>query len=108
MSIRNPAKITVRNILAVIQAYWRKAREIAGFKLPSHIWEQIVFRRNQVMLKSPKCWSEGKCQECGCEILGKTMEDRGCSNKETPCYPDMMNEHSWKIYKKLEGIKLFD
>lgn len=107
-SIKNPAKITLRNIFAVLQAFGRRTREMIGMKLPTHMWEQIVWRRTQVIEKSPECWNKGNCQECGCEILGKTMEDRECSKAEDPCYPAMMNEHSWEIYKRINNIKLFN
>jgi hypothetical protein len=103
---RNPAKINLRNILAVIQAWFRKKRRsMGGFDLPDHIYEQIIYRRTQVVANSPKCWIYGSCIECGCEILGKTMEDRGC---ERGCYPGMMNEKQWKSYKSLMKIKLFE
>ncbi len=93
----NPAKITWRNIFAVFQA---KTRKIAGFALDEHIYEQIIWRRTEVMSYSPRCWNSGVCKVCGCEILGKTMEDRACSIDEDPyqsqvrrpCYPEIMNE----------------
>lgn len=110
-----PAKITFRNILAVLQAFFvKKALHIDGVTLDQHIFEQIIWRRTQVRAKSPNCWLSGECVVCGCEILGKTMEDRGCSagehpelNRE-PCYPEMMDKKEWKEYKKLNRIKLFD
>ncbi len=104
--VRNPAKITLRNIYAVIQAWFRKKRRgLGGFDLPDHLYEQIIWRRTRVIEKSPKCWEQGSCVECGCEIIGKTMEDRGC---EGYCYPFMMNEGEWKVFKKLHDIKLFE
>lgn len=102
---RTKAKVTPRNILAVIQAYYRKGRQLAGFDLPKHIYEQIIWRRTQVIALSPQCWTEGACTVCGCEILGKTMEDRGC---EGPCYPEMMDKDTWKKFKTDNNIKLFD
>lgn len=109
--------MTVRNILAVIQAWWRKKkRNIGGLDLPDHIYEQIIWRRTMVMQRSPLCWNNGFCRVCGCDILGKTMEDRPCSiterpeilERREPCYPEMMNEPNWKIYKELHNIKLFE
>ena len=108
--IEKPAKITLRNVLAVAQAYFRKGREIAGIKLDDHIYEQIIWRRTQVMEKSPDCWKEGHCQVCGCEILGKTMEDRSCAAPEVgreACYPEMMDKSTWEKYKLDNNIKLF-
>lgn len=112
------AKITLRNIYAVIQAFFRKARRnVGGFDLQPHMYEQIIWRRTQVIEKSPKCWKSGKCVVCGCDILGKTMEDRACSIYEDegallsgklPCYPEMMDKYNWKRYKELNNIKLFN
>lgn len=112
------AKITLRNIYAVLQAFFRrKRRSIAGFELPDHMYEQIIWRRTQVMQKSPQCWTSGNCMVCGCDILGKTVEDRACSISEDkgmllsgcyPCYPEMMNEQNWKRYKEVYQIKLFN
>lgn len=112
-----PAKITFANIRAVLQAFFRKAkRDIGGFNLDIYIYEQIIWRRTQIISNSPICWYSGNCKVCGCDILGKTMEDRACSisehsdllNKRHPCYPEMMDEKEWKEYKKLKNIKLFD
>lgn len=102
------AKITWRNIKAVFQAYWRRTKRLAGFDIGEHIWEQIVWRRTQVIKKSPQCWEEGACYMCGCEILGKTMEDRGCSDSMSPCYPGMMSKENWKKYKINNQIKIFN
>ncbi len=105
---KNPAKLTLRNIWAVIQAFFRKKRRnLGGFDLEDHIYEQIIWRRTQVLSKSPKCWVSGNCIQCGCEIIGKTMEDRGCHNSPY-CYPDMMSKEEWKEYKIRNQIKLFE
>lgn len=107
-----PAQINLRNALAVLQAGWRGSK-IGGFVLPTHVQEQIIWRRTQVMEKSPECWKSGHCVVCGCEILGKTMEDRACSKIEDselgePCYPEMMKKYDWEDYKELNEIKLFE
>lgn len=111
-----PAKITWANIKAIIQAFFRKKRRmIAGFELSAHIYEQIIWRRTRVQYSSPICWYSGNCRICGCEILGKTMEDRGCalsehpdlSEKREPCYPPMMKKDEWELYKEKNNIKLF-
>lgn len=102
------ARITPRNIYAVIQAFFRKRRRnVGGFDLPDEMYEQIIWRRTQVMQKSPECWKSGNCIHCGCEIIGKTMEDRKCSS-DTPCYPQMMDKVNWTKYKDIHNIKLFD
>jgi hypothetical protein len=110
-----PAKINFRNILAVIQAWFRKKKlTISGIGLEQHIYEQIIWRRLKVKAKSPICWESGACRVCGCDILGKTMEDRACSLSEspesnkTPCYPAMMSKEKWEAYKTNYKIKLFE
>lgn len=112
---QKPAKLTWTNIKAFFQALFRK-RKKQQEGLDIHIYEQIIWRRTQVMSLSPKCWDQGHCRICGCEILGKTMEDRGCAINEipledrdsNPCYPDMMDEKVWESYKKSKNIKLFE
>ena len=117
VNVLKPAKLTFRNMFAVIQSIWRKKlRNIGGFDLPDHIYEQIIWRRTRVMERSPLCWRRGACQVCGCDILGKTMEDRACSISEhpdllerrEPCYPEMMSKENWAAYKRIHKIKLFE
>lgn len=112
----HPAKFTLKNILAVIQAFFRKQKRIiSGFELEDHIYEQVVWRRTQVMTKSPQCWHFGKCKVCGCDVLDKTLEDRACSisehpdllKKRDPCYPAMMNSKDWENFKIINNIKIF-
>lgn len=119
----HPAPITLRNIWAVIQAFFRKLKRgqikelvIGEMPLPQYKWEQIVYRRIMVEKKSPQCWFMGSCRVCSCEILGKTMEDRACSVTEhpeilehrDPCYPSMMTEKDWAEYKLKNNIKYFE
>lgn len=105
IKVSKPASfLSVKNIFAVLQASYRS---IGGFALKPHIYEQIIWRRIQVSQKSPECWNQGYCKICGCEIIGKTMEDRKCEN-ENPCYPEMMSEDQWKEFKKLNNINYFE
>lgn len=97
----NPAKLDLPHIWAVIQSWLRNLLPI-----PKHIKEQIIWRRGEVILKSPKCWKEGACIQCGCEIVPKTTADMGCEN-EPFCYPEMMNRTTWAEFKKTNHIQLF-
>lgn len=72
------------------------------------MWEQIIWRRTEVEKKSPECWEKGSCKICKCSILEKTMEDRGCSNEENPCYPDMQSKENWEALKRINSIRLFN
>lgn len=115
--VERPATISWKNIKAVLLALIRKIKKqnLAGFELDEHIYEQIIWRRVMVMFNSPKCWYSGNCKICGCDILGKTMEDRACAITEhpdllkqrNPCYPAMMTKEQWQDYKIKKEIKLF-
>ena len=105
---QKPAKITRANVKAVLQSVVRRTRkQLGGFDLPEHMYQQIFYRRHMVILKSPECWKTGACKVCGCDILGKTMEDRGCEN-DPSCYPPMMDKKNWEKYKIEHNIKLFE
>jgi hypothetical protein len=105
---QKPAKINTENVLAVLQSLTRKTQKhLGGFDLPEYLYQQIFWRRHMVILKSPECWETGACKVCGCEIIGKTMEDRACEN-DPACYPAMMKKEEWEQYKKDNNIKLFD
>ena len=89
----NPAKLDWKHIYAVIQSWVR------SIYTKKYIKEQIIWRREQVKIKSPECWKQGHCIQCGCEIIGKTTADMGCEN-EPYCFPEMMNKKDWQEYKK--------
>ena len=88
----NPAKLNWEHIYAVLQSWVR------SIYTKKHIREQIAWRREMVKTKSPLCWVEGHCIQCGCEIMGKTKADMGCEN-EPFCYPEMMGKKEWEEYK---------
>lgn len=98
----NPAKLDIPHIWAVIQSWFRSI-------LPTqrHIKEQIIWRRGEVAMKSPECWREGHCIQCGCFIVEKTTADMGCEN-EPFCYPEMMDKKTWQSFKVDKDIKLFN
>lgn len=97
----NPPNIDLPHIFAVIQSWIRSL-----IPPPKHIREQIIWRRGEVVLKSPECWRTGACVFCGCEIIPKTTADIGCEN-DPPCYPEMMDKKKWKEFKKTNNINLF-
>ena len=97
----NPAKLDLRHIWAVIQSWFRSL-----FPVGKHIREQIIWRRTQVIEKSPTCWIAGNCVQCGCFMIEKTTADMGCEN-EPFCYPEMMDKKKWEKYKTDNDIRLF-
>jgi hypothetical protein len=100
-----PAKITWRNIKAVIQAYFRKKKN-KYFGIEQEIYEQTVWRRT---VMNQKCLN-GSCVWCGCNGVDMTYEDAGCKRDDEigPCYPDMMDKERWEQFKKTNNIKLFE
>lgn len=90
----NPAKLDWKHIWAVIQSGIRSV-----LPTPRHIKEQVLWRRECVKNKSPLCWVEGHCIQCGCEIMGKTKADMGCENPPY-CFPEMMKKKDWEEFKK--------
>jgi hypothetical protein len=97
----NPAKLDIRHIWAVIQSFFRSL-----VPARKHVREQIIWRRGEIAMKSPKCWKQGHCIQCGCFIVEKTTADMGCEN-EPFCYPEMMSRREWIKYKEINNIKLF-
>lgn len=97
----NPAKLDFRHIWAVFQSWVRGLLPVR-----KHVREQIIWRRGEVALKSPDCWKQGHCIQCGCFIVPKTTADMGCEN-EPFCYPAMMSKKEWKEFKTKNNINLF-
>lgn len=93
LDVVNPAKIDLPHIWAVIQAWFRSILPV-----PRHIKEQIKWREEQIKAKSPECWKQGHCIQCGCIIKEKIKADMGCENLPY-CYPEMMSKKEWFIYK---------
>lgn len=93
------AKINLKNIKSYIQGNWRAALlEYYPDGLDKHIEEQYYWRIQQVTEKSPECIENKKCKICSCEIPELFMADKACENNPS-CYPEMMNEPLWEMYK---------
>lgn len=71
----------------------------------SHIFEQVEWRMEQVAEKSPECILDGKCKICKCTTPDLFYADKACSNKENPCYPELMDKDSWIYFKNKSSIK---
>lgn len=99
------SQINPKNIKGFIQAKHREVLDSFG-ELPKYIKEQSQWRLNQVRIKSPKCYEEDKCVHCGCQVSSKVLEQRACSNNGF-CYPEMMNEADWNLFKINFEIEMF-
>lgn len=97
----NPAKLDFKHIWAVFQSWVRSI-----LPTPLYIKEQIAWRKSQVIEKSPECWKQGHCIQCGCEMEYKIKADMACEN-EPFCYPAMMKRKMWEDYKYQKGIVIY-
>jgi hypothetical protein len=96
------AKITFENIKAYIQGNIRQRLFYSkrwNWLLSLHMFEQINYR---LFVMNKQCYSNGECIECGCSTPGLQMANKACEGK---CYPVMMNETDWLIYKREYNIE---
>lgn len=94
----NPAPITLHNIWRVVRAFFRRR---ASSVIPKHITEQAAWRLTRVR---KECLKNGACIYCGCDIKELVWEDDQCEGRPT-CYPRMMSEKEWALYKKVNKTK---
>jgi hypothetical protein len=96
------AKVNLSNIKAYIQG---KVREKLFYSkkwnwlLPLHIYEQINYR---LFVMNKTCYANGECVHCGCATPALQMANKTCHGK---CYPIMMDETDWHIYKREYNIE---
>lgn len=96
------AKINLKNIRAYIQGHVREKLFYSkrwNKLLSLHIFEQINYR---LFVMKKECFSNGECTECGCDTPALQMADKPCEGK---CYPAMLNETDWFIYKREYNIE---
>ncbi|MGL4567968.1 MAG: hypothetical protein ACRCU6_05505 [Fusobacteriaceae bacterium] len=75
------------------------------FKPEKHIIEQAYWRLDQIEKKSPKCFKEGICEVCGCEVSGLVWADATCKKEKEPCYPKMLKtKKEWDNFKTKNNI----
>jgi hypothetical protein len=98
-------EITPKNVKAFIQGYLRKFLIDYFNRKLKYIFEQVEYRTECVREKSPECLTEGSCKVCGCKIPELFYSDKGCSNINNPCYPEMYSENEWIRFKNLKSIK---
>ena len=79
-------KINMKNIKNFFVAWFRYLFANYGWKK-----DQAEWRKNQIILNSPKCIESGTCIVCFCDFPEKLFEPEGCAN----CYPDWMDKIDW-------------
>ncbi len=90
-------RLSVKNIRRFIQGNYR----LYTFEQqPQFLKEQIWFRLSKA---NSECTKTGKCY-CGCEIQGLVAVESSC---ERNCYPVMMDEETWQIYKVINQVNDF-
>lgn len=102
----NPAKINFKNIKKFIQGtYFKLVMKIPflakGLVKVSRA-EQIAWRRTQVAIKSPQCFTSNECF-CGCDVEGLIAANPGCE-QQYHCFPEMMTTEEWREFKTKNKI----
>lgn len=96
------AKINFKNIVAYLQGHireWLFYSKNLNWLLPLHIFEQINYR---LFVMRKECFSNGECVLCGCATPALQMANKTC---EGICYPVMLSETDWHIYKREYNIE---
>lgn len=101
---KKPKRINLSNIFNYLDAEVRHWKSTSKFlDNPRHIDEQSIWRLEQIKEKSPECIQHLHCIMCGCDIAEKSFEDNAC---DEGCYPKMMNEKEWEIFKQKNKIEI--
>lgn len=96
------AEVNWTNIKAYIQGHVREKLFYSkrwSWLLPLHIFEQINYR---IFVMNKTCYVNGECIHCGCATPVLQMANKTCEGK---CYPIMMDETDWHIYKREYNIE---
>lgn len=93
----------LKNIKAFVQGNYRLILDKLPKSWVPKLMELPVHKREQVAYRVEVCGDScpTKCASCGCSTPGKWYADKACSADK---YPDMMDEISWKKFKKENGI----
>lgn len=76
-----------------LQGNYRYALYYSAYSwlIRKHIFGQIETRIHTI--QGGKCWLEGSCVHCGCQVPKLTMSNKVCGNK---CYPSMVSKSVWE------------
>jgi len=91
------AKVTMTNVISYIIGNLRYKLYYSKFfscLIRKHIKEQIDFRIKHM---DKECYNSGSCKVCGCTTTALQMAAKSCDGL---CYPEMMEENCWKIFKQ--------
>jgi hypothetical protein len=90
-------QLTLSNIKGYIQGNLRKFLEDYPGVIGDHVYEQVQWRLG---IMNEECLIKKECP-CECTCPQKQYEDRAC---EKNCYPDMMEEEDWELFKEKNEI----
>ena len=97
---------TLSDIWYYVQGHTREKIYYSKFRflIRKHIREQFEWRLKLMEGSNKTCFINGQCDICGCDIPALTLANKDCHGE---CYPPMMSNYEWKIYKKyfICGIK---
>lgn len=99
----NWRKVTLGKVGNFIAAYYRKI--YYKIFLDKFIEDQVHFRRNEVLTKSPECLNNGACIHCGCDMPDKLYESDAC---EAGCYPEWKTVEEWVEFVKKSNANKAD
>lgn len=94
-------KFNLKDIIAYIQGNLRYKLYYSNFAflIRKHIREQIDIR---IKSMDKECYDTGQCKMCGCETTALQMANKAC---DKPCYPEMMNDVDWWVFKKYNKLQ---
>lgn len=87
-----------------VKAFFEGNTKMYGAKfdlVPKHVQEQVKWR---AFFCKDDCMVDKKCTYCGCKVPGKLYVTKSCNGGER--FPDLMDEETWKEYKKENNIKI--
>lgn len=99
-SIPEPKKINLTTIRYYLQGNLRSLASNFGIT-EQHILEEAQWRLGEIKDKSPKCFKEGECIYCQCELKELVLSDAACDHG---CYPHMRNKEEWNQFKQTNNI----
>lgn len=90
-------RLSVKNIKRYIQGNYR----LYTFEQqPQFLKEQIWFRLSKA---NSECLKNTFCP-CTCPVVGRASAEDSC---ERNCYPIMMDEETWQVYKEINQVNNF-
>lgn len=86
-----PTLSQIRDYLqGMIRMFFYKRKWLKFFFLSNYVIKEFENRKKL----AKNCYENGKCTHCGCKTPELFFANRGCSNKEIPCYKKLTHWYS--------------